>query len=160
MKIHLNDNNVGQNGTCVYSRNDVAALFPIAGKTVSQLCDENENLLIFPYSLNETNDCISESFIFNIQNTDDPNKVVITTGNIMGFIGTQGLQIKIKSRFDEGRDDYLLHYMLQKVLSFNLFNLNHNNEQEEIFNFAMFMFPSCLQKALRQGIYRDSLVSR
>lgn len=155
MKIHLNDNNVGQNGTCVYSRNDVAALFPIAGKTVSQLCDENENLLIFPYSLNETNDCISESFIFNIQNTDDPNKVVITTGNIMGFIGTQGLQIKIKSRFDEGRDDYLLHYMLQKVLSFNLFNLNHNNEQEEIFNFAMFMFPSCLQKALRQGIYRD-----
>ena len=64
----------------------------------------------------------------------------------MGFIGVENLQIKIQSRFDEGRDDYLLHYMLQKVLSFNLFDLNHNNEQEDVFDFVMFMFPYFLKK--------------
>ena len=51
----------------------------------------------------------------------------------MGFIGVGDLQIKIKSRFDEGRDDHLLHYMLQKVFSFNLFDLHHNNEKEDVF---------------------------
>lgn len=73
----------------------------------------------------------------------------------MGFIGVGNLQIKIKSRFDLGRDDYMLHYMLQKVLSFNLFDLNHNNEQEDVFDFIMFMFPYFLKTALRQGVYRE-----
>ena len=54
-----------------------------------------------------------------------------------------------------GRDDFLLHYMLQKVLSFNLFDLSHNNEQEDVFDFIMFMFPYFLKAALRQGVYRE-----
>ena len=91
----------------------------------------------------------------NILNTDDPDKVRISTGNVMGFIGVGNLQIKIKSRFDTGRDDFLLHYMLQKVLSFNLFDLSHNNEQEDVFDFIMFMFPYFLKSALRQGVYRE-----
>lgn len=90
-----------------------------------------------------------------ILNTSDPEKVRITTGNVMGFIGVGDLQIKIKSRFDEGRDDYLLHYMLQKVFSFNLFDLHHNNEKEDVFDFIMFMFPHLLRNAMRQGIYRE-----
>jgi 5-methylcytosine-specific restriction endonuclease McrBC regulatory subunit McrC len=45
--------------------------------------------------------------------------------------------------------------MLQKVLSFNLFDLSHNNEQEDVFDFIMFMFPYFLKAALRQGIYRE-----
>ena len=73
----------------------------------------------------------------------------------MGFIGVENLQNKIKSRFDVGRDDFLLHYMLQKVLSFNLFDLSHNNEQEDVFDFIMFMFPYFLKAAMRQGVYRE-----
>ena len=73
----------------------------------------------------------------------------------MGFIGVENLQIKIKSRFDEGRDDFLLHYMLQKVLSFNLFDLSHNNEHEDVFDFVMFMFPYFLKRAMRQGVFRE-----
>lgn len=91
----------------------------------------------------------------SILNTDDPDKVRISTGNVMGFIGVGNLQIKIKSRFDKGRDDFLLHYMLQKVLSFNLFDLSHNNEQEDVFDFIMFMFPYFLKAAMRQGVYRE-----
>ena len=155
MRINLTDNNIGQQNAETFLRKDVAALFPIADKTVAELCRENENLLIFPYSIEESADKIGESSVMSILNTHDPEKVCISTGNVMGFIGVDKLQIKIKSRFDIGRDDYLLHYMLQKVLSFNLFDLNHTTEQEDVFDFIMFMFPYFLKSALRQGIYRE-----
>lgn len=152
MRISLTDNNIVAN---TYSRNDVAALFPIADKSISQLCRENEHLLVFPFSIEDTDDRIGEASVLNIKNTDDPEKVTINTANIMGFIGVENLQIKIKSRFDEGRDDFLLHYMLQKVLSFNLFDLSHNNEHEDVFDFVMFMFPYFLKRAMRQGVFRE-----
>lgn len=155
MRINLTDNNIGQPNNEIFVRTDVAPLFPIADKTIAELCKENENLLIFPYSIESSDDRIGESSVMSILNTDDPEKVRITTGNVMGFIGVGNLRIKIKSRFDIGRDDYLLHYMLQKVLSFNLFDLNHNNEQEDVFDFIMFMFPYFLKAALRQGVYRE-----
>ncbi len=155
MRINLTDNNIGQRDSGTFLRKDVAGLFPIADKTVAQLCRENENLLIFPYSIESSDDRVGDSSVMSILNTSDPEKVRITTGNVMGFIGVDDLQIKIQSRFDVGRDDYLLHYMLQKVLSFNLFDLSHNNEQEDVFDFIMFMFPYFLKAALRQGIYRE-----
>lgn len=155
MRIYLTDNNPGQPDVQSYSRKDVEVLFPIAGKTVEQLCRENEHLLIFPYSLDEADDRIGDLSVIGIQNTDDPEKVVITTGNMMGFIGIGSLQLKIQSRFDDGRDDYFLHYMLQKVLSFNVFDWNYSKEQEEVFDLAMFMFPSFLANALRQGVYKE-----
>ena len=155
MRINLTDNNVGQPDAGTLWRKDVAPLFPIADKTIAELCRENENLLIFPYSIESSDDRIGESSVMSILNTDDPEKVRISTGNVMGFIGVGNLQIKIKSRFDKGRDDFLLHYMLQKVLSFNLFDLSHNNEQEDVFDFIMFMFPYFLKAAMRQGVYRE-----
>ena len=155
MRIYLSDNNTGKANVKTYNRNDVSALFPIADKTIGQLCRENENLLIFPYCIDDSDDRIGESSVVSILNTEDPEKVKISTGNIMGFIGIGNLQVKIQSRFDKGHDDYLLHYMLQKVLSFNLFDLSHNNEQEDVFDFVMFMFPYFLKKALRQGVYRE-----
>ena len=154
MRINLTDNN-RQPDTVTFQRKDVAALFPIADKTIAELCKENENLLIFPYSIETSCDKICDSPVMSILNTGDPDNVQITTGNVMGFIGIDNLQIKIKSRFDEGRDDYFLHYMLQKVLSLNLFDLKHNDEQEDIFDFIMFMFPYLLKAAMNQGVYRE-----
>lgn len=155
MRISLTDNNIGQPNAATFQRKDIAALFPIANKTIAELCRENENLLIFPYSIETSNDKIGESSVMSILNTCDPDKVQITTGNVMGFIGIDKLQIKIKSRFDKGRDDFFLHYMLQKVLSLNLFDLKHNDEQEDIFDFIMFMFPYLLKAAMNQGVYRE-----
>ena len=155
MRINLTDNNLGQPDAGSFQRSDVAALFPIADKSVEQLCKENENLLIFPYSIESTDDRIAGSSVMSILNTDNPDIVRITTGNVMGFIGIDDLRVKIKSRFDKGRDDYFLHYMLQKVLSFNLFDLSHDNEQEDVFDFIMFMFPYFLKAAIRQGVYRE-----
>jgi len=155
MRINLTDNNLGQSDAGLFRRKDVAALFPIADKTITELCRENESLLIFPYSIESSADKIGESSVMTLLNTDDPELVRISTGNVMGFIGIGGLQIKIKSRFDAGRDDFLFHYMLQKVLSFNLFDLSHDNEQEDVFDFIMFMFPYFLKAAMRLGVYRE-----
>lgn len=155
MRINLTDNNIRQSDAVTFQRKDVAALFPIADKTIAELCKENENLLIFPYSIETSCDKICDSPVMSILNTGDPDKVQITTGNVMGFIGIDNLQTKIKSRFDEGRDDFFLHYMLQKVLSLNLFDLKHNDEQEDIFDFIMFMFPYLLKAAMNQGVYRE-----
>lgn len=155
MRINLTDNNIGQPNAATFQRKDIAALFPIANKTIAELCRENENLLIFPYGIETSSDKIGESSVMSILNTGDPDKVQITTGNVMGFIGIDNLQIKIKSRFDKGQEDFFLHYMLQKVLSFNLFDLSHDNEQEDIFDFMMFMFPYFLKTAMRQGVYRE-----
>ena len=139
----------------LFHREDVAALFPVADKTIAQLCKENGNLLVFPYCIEAAADKVGNASVMTIHNTGDPDMVRIQTENVMGFIGVGHLQVKIQSRFDAGRDDFLLHYMLQKVLSFNLFDLNHNNEQEDVFDFVMFMFPYFLQNAMRQGIYRE-----
>lgn len=155
MRINLTDNNFTQQSSNTFYRKDVSALFPIANKTVAELCREYENLLLFPFSIDTTDDRIGASSVLSIQNTDDPEKVCIITENIMGFIGVGDLQIKINSRFESGQDDFLLHYMLQKVLSFNLFDLNHSSEQEDVFDFLILMFPYFLKSAMRQGIYRE-----
>ena len=150
MSITLTDNSVR-----TFQYQDVKALRPIAGKSIEQLCNENRNLLLFPDAIHGTQDDVEKLPIFNLGIADDPEQIKLETGNAMGFIGIDNLKIKIKSRFDKGRDDYLLHYMLQRVLSFNLFDLNHNNEQEDVFDFIMFMFPFFLKNAVRQGLYRE-----
>lgn len=155
MRIDLTDNNIGQPEEAIYQRNDVAGLFPIADKTIAEICKENENILIFPNSIEESDDRIGEERVISILNTSDPEKVCLVTNNVMGFIGVDNIQLKIKSRFDNGRNDFLLHYMLQRVMAFNLFDLNHNDELENVFDFAIFMFPYFLKMAMRQGIYRE-----
>ena len=155
MRIDLTDNSIKHPKAETFLRKDVVALFPIADKTIDELCKENENLLFFPYGMESSDDDIEQSSVFSILNSEDSEKVRIRTGNVMGFIGIGNLQVKIKSRFDDGRDDYLLHYMLQKVMSFNLFDFNHNNEKEDVFDFIMFMFPYFLKSALRQGVYKE-----
>lgn len=54
MRIDLTDNS----SSGPLRRKDIAALFPIAGKIIGQLCRENENLLIFPYNIAASDDRI------------------------------------------------------------------------------------------------------
>jgi len=153
--INLEDNTIKQSDDNTFSPSDIEELYPFAGKNIKDLCRENENLLVFPYSIDLSDDKIGDSPVMSIVNTGEREKVYIQTGNVMGFVGVGNLQIKIKSRFDQGRDDYFLHYMLQRVMSYNLFDLNHNNEYDDVFDFVMLMFPYFLKNAVRQGIYRE-----
>lgn len=115
---------------------------------IGDIAGGSNGLLVFPPSLDEYGDDIGEQHI--IQYYDDK----IQTGNIMGFVGVNGTRLRIHSRFDNGKDDYFLHYMLQKVFSVNLFDLRYSSENEDIFDFLICLFPYFLKKALRQGLFK------
>src|SRR5690625_3523516 len=107
---------------------------------------DNSDLLIFPDSLNEYGDKIEDDFIFELKQQK------LTTGNIMGFVGVNGSELKIRSRFAKAdKEDYFLHYMLEKVFAINLFDLKHSSSTEDIFDFLLFLFPYFLKKAYKQG---------
>ncbi len=129
---------------------DLSDLQKIADVKIGKLSlDDNPNLLVFPRDLKRYGDEISESSIISIAG----NK--ISTGNIMGFVGVNGTQLDIKSRFAyNDENDYFLHYMLQKVFSINLFDIKHSSANEDIFDFLLYLFPYFLKKALSQGLYK------
>lgn len=115
--------------------------------------DSGHGLLIFPDSFGDAGDKIGTEKVFSIEGEEQNAKLV--TGNIMGFVGKGETILKIRSRFDDGRGDYFMHYMLERVLSINLFDLSHSSSQEEIFDFRPFLFPYYLKKAMAQGLYRE-----
>lgn len=111
--------------------------------------NDNPNLLVFPSNLNQYGDEISQSHILSLNG----NK--ISTGNILGFVGVNNTQLDIKSRFAKNcEQDYFLHYMLQKVFSINLFDIQHTISKQPIFDFLLYLFPHFLKKAMVQGLFK------
>ena len=110
--------------------------------------DDNSNLLVFPQSLGYHGDDIGKGVIIELSDNQ------ISTNNIMGFVGVNQTQIDIRSRFAKGKEDYFLHYMLQKVFSINLFKIKHTTTREPIFDFLLYMFPHFLKKAVAQGVFK------
>lgn len=149
--ITIQDNNY-QGKVC--SLHDTTDLLSIGNKPIRQLCEENEHLLVFPLSIDDTDDRIGDSTIVDIY-AEDENSIRIKSGNIMGFVGRKNQQMKIYSRFDNQKHDFFLHYMLQKVFSFNIFNLDFTSSEDNVFEFLVYMFPAMLKKAMRQGIYKE-----
>lgn len=149
--IELTDNQRGQE----ISMLEIEDFLLLANKDIRKLCEENKRLLVFPHSLDMSNDKIEYNPLFVVDDyKQEPIKV--RTGNIMGFIGTNGKKMRIRSRFDQNENnDFFLHYMLQKVLSFNLFDLNYGSSQDNVLDLLELLFPTFLHKALAQGIYRE-----
>ena len=144
--LKVTDNNCGE----LIDERFVSDLEIIANRKISSLISEdNPNLLIFPNDLSQSDDKISEEYIFSLHGSQ------LTTGNIMGFVGVNNCEITIQSRFAKDKNDYFLHYMLQKVFSINLFDLKHGMNNESIFDFLLYLFPFYLKKALKQGLYKE-----
>lgn len=137
----------------VLSEQELKDLSLIDGHTVGSLCAKNErgvSLLVFPDSLGTHGDNIADSVILDIRGQS------LSTGNIMGFIGCRDTKLCIRSRFDKGNDnDYFMHYMLAKVMSLNVFDLQHSTDRDSVFDFILFFFPFFLNRALAQGLYRE-----
>lgn len=132
----------------------------IANRDIATLLDEQgKGLLVYPHSFAECRDVLEKQPILSLQETDFEGKcssLKIQTSNIVGFIGTGGRNVSISSRFaDCSKGDYFLHYMIEKTLDFNLFDLSYGTSEESIFNFLLFLFPKFLNEALRQGIYKE-----
>ena len=130
------------------SEEDINSLEKISHRTIKNII-ENDNLLIFPSDLNKSKDIDDSKTIFNIYNNE------VRTNNIMGFIGYNDTKIKITSRFATDKNDYFLHYMLQKVLCLNIFDLQHSTDKDDSFDFLIYMFLDLFQKAIRQGIFKS-----
>ncbi|MBQ6750815.1 MAG: hypothetical protein IJR02_08655 [Bacteroidaceae bacterium] len=122
----------------------------LAEPTIAKLSlEDHPNLLIFPQDFDVYGDKTGDAHIFEMKD----NKVV--TGNIMGFIGCGNTKLCISSRFTHDNNDYFLHYMLRKVFAINLFDLPFNSDEECIFDFLIYLFPTFLKRALLQGIYKE-----
>ena len=150
--MKIEDNNEFLIDEVVDKGTTIEDLEHLSRPTISELCSADDgNLLIFPQSLGAYGDDINDKHIFRLYDNDR-----IETNNIMGFVGYKSASVSICSRFTpKDKKDYFLHYMLEKVFSINLFDLNYKSDQEQIFDFLIFMFPHFLNKALTQGLYKE-----
>lgn len=135
--------------------NTFSDLSNIANISISQAQENNPELLVFPHSLGAFGDRIGDDFVCSLNG--DKNSFKLSTGNIMGFVGYRDTQLSIYSRFtsDKCDRDYFLHYMLQRVFCPNLFNWKHSYSNENIFDFLIYIFPYFLNKALKQGLFKE-----
>lgn len=155
--VYLKDNNCGVSNL-LKEETQYDDISHIANKTIEEVIEENPNLLIFPQSLGINKDKIEELEILHLTGSKDNLKdCKIKTGNLMGFIGYGDTQISITSRFaknNDTKDDFFLHYLLQKVLCLNIFDLKYSAAIFGEFDLLLYMFPALLKKACAQGLVR------
>ncbi len=145
--LKTTDNNCGN---CQVTQQGLVDFQKISNIKIKDITiGNNSNLLIYPQSFSECNDKIYDEIIFSLQGCK------LTTGNVMGFVGVNESELTIQSRFAKEEHDYFLHYLLQKVFSFNLFEFKHSSKKESIFDFLIYLFPFFIKKALSQGLFKE-----
>ena len=118
-------------------------------RTLENLSQE-DNIFIFPNDLQYSPDLDKDQKIFETVNQK------IKTGNVIGFLGCGQEKLTISSRFSNERDDYFLHYLLQKVLNINLTSLDVAlSREDKLYQLLIYLFPKYLQAALRKGLYKE-----
>lgn len=121
--------------------------------------DKDCDILVFPHSFKETQEDLSNSYILSYIENKEGSPEYIGTNNLVGFIGNNGVEISIHSRFSESEGtsvkDYFLYCMLEKVAAINILNLPTSSSNEDmVFDFLLFFFPKMLKEALSQGLYK------
>lgn len=149
--------------TSDYTKTNIAPdelddLRAIADVEISNITLEDyPNLLVFPDSFNSYDRDFGRKVICSIE--DEGRK--LRTNSMVGFIGRNNTHLSIHSRFaDNGKDDFFLHYMLQKVAKINLFNLQHTMDEDSVFDFLLYLFPLYLKNAISQGVYRQYITHK
>lgn len=130
----------------------------IADVEISEIkLDDYPNLLVFPDSFNSYDRDLGKRVICQIEK----EAKLLSTNSIVGFIGRNKTHLSIHSRFTEsGKEDFFLHYMLQKVAKINLFNLQHTMDEDSVFDFLIYLFPLYLKNAISQGVFRQYTTHR
>lgn len=115
----------------------------IAGVAISGInLDDYSNLLVFPDSFEEYDRDFGKKMVCEI--VEDKK---LLTNSIVGFIGRNKTHLSIHSRFaDDHKEDFFLHYMLQKVAKVNILNLQHTIDEDSVFDFLLYLFPLYLKK--------------
>lgn len=124
-----------------------SVLEEIGNRPLGKLVDAHPELLVFPRCLGDNRDDINRLPVFSFYDQ------TLETGNVVGFCGKHGVNVHIHSRFDSDGKQYVLHYMLQKVFGINMLDLPTTTEDESVWDFLLYLFPFCLKKAMRQGLF-------
>ena len=136
------------------SDDEANKLLRFAGRGLKKLCSDNPSLLLFPDCLGDNGDGIDEP-LYSIVGKK------LWTGNIVGFWGVDGVNVRVHSRFDDDGRQYFFHYMLQRIAGVNVFDLKTlPDPKNNIWNFLIYLFPMALKRAVRQGIFRAYRVFR
>lgn len=148
MQFVTTDNNCG---VTIENPQVIEDLRQLANVRIDKLRDQSGNdLWLFPKKGDRYDDKIDDQYLFEL----DGN--VLTTNNIMGFVGCGNTELTIRSRFsNKDGNDWFMQYMLQKVFAINIFDLKHTKSTDESLDIAALMLPYFLQKALSQGLYRE-----
>lgn len=119
----------------------------IANKTLGQL--EQEGIFIFSHGVRDAEDITSDQMV--LQGIDN----YYYTSNIMGYLGLGDERLVIESRFSDG-EDFFFQYLLERIMEFpNIINLETDaNQNEQLFNVLLFLFPQYLKSAVRKGIFK------
>lgn len=129
----------------------------LSDRPIADLSAES-NLLVFPHSFAACKDKIGRQPI--LRATERWERGVrrglqLQLGNIAGFIGFRHIELTVSSRFAQrAEEDYFLHYLLQKTLAINLFDLKHRTGREGMLDLLLYLFPDLLNAALRQGVFK------
>lgn len=141
------------NSPRLYTQSEVERLRPILGRSVEALCREFPNLLLFPARLEDALDDVGLRQILRYGEQQGEEQY-LHTGNLMGFVGVGDVSLTICSRFAQTDcADYFLHYLLQRVFSLNLFDLAHSSDRTSLFDLLLYLFPTYLKNALKQGLF-------
>jgi len=162
MLIHLKDNHINDRSQIekILLPEDARILRYLSSHSLSEMKnDKGCDILVVPHSFRETKDEIGDSYVLSYAEDKEGSPESITTGNLVGFIGYNGKDIRIHSRFSIGENDeikdYFLYYMLGKVFSVNFFDLSTSSSRDDaIFDLLLFFFPRLLKDALSQGMYK------
>ena len=160
--VHLTDNSEG----ILIEKDCFSDIIKIA--EIGSL-GNNPDLLVFPHSFSELKDEIGNLSILTIRDAkyerEEYASLKVCTGNLMGFVGINETSISIHSRFthkkyegivDDNSQDFFLYYLLQKVFSINIFDLEHAQSREDkVLDFLLFLFPMILKNALSQGLFKE-----
>lgn len=161
--LHLYDNTKN----LIQNANTIEEIKQFSSKPLKTLVKENPNLLIFPQDIEESEDKIGDSVLFEIgcdfdtstklSNRKLNHQKFVQTSNLMGFLKIEKENINIHSRFDkDSKGDFFLHYMISKVFFPNILDLPHDFGNGYL-NILIFAFPSLLKNALSQGLYKEYL---
>lgn len=142
------DNNYSE----VLLQEEARALLPHSGIGLDELCAANPSLLLFPDCLGDNGDKITEP-LYSLEG-NERSGYRLWTGNIVGFWGVNGVNVRVHSRFDDEKHQYFFHYMLQRIAGFNVLDFKTLPDQEDLWDFLIYLFPMALKRAVRQGVFR------
>lgn len=129
-------------------------LTDISGKSIKDINENDGEILVWPHLFK---DCNNDFANMKILEYNKKGKKIQTT-NLVGFIGKGNVEIEINSRFsgkeNRNEQDYFLYYMLSKVFSANIVNLEVGGGSLKELDFLLFVFPRLLKSAMQQGMYK------